>query len=111
MDTIAARLGELGPLDFTRRDSLYLAGNLPDKNELAQEYEARRAARLASRYLDRKTLRARFGIAKSSALLSYDSLAVDPRQATLALLKAACERKTTIFPPPRSSTSTPAPGA
>ena len=60
---------------------------------------ARRAAGLASRYLNRKELRARFGLARSAALLSYDNLVINPRQATLALLKAACARKTTIYSP------------
>ena len=99
VDAIAARLGELGVRDIKRRDSLYLAGNLLDKDELAQEHEARRAAGLATRYLDREALRSRFGIARSAALLSYDSLVLNPRQVTMALLKAACARQTTIYSP------------
>ena len=99
VDAIAARLGELGVRDIKRRDSLYLSGNLLDEDELFHEHEARRAAGLATRYLDRKALRLRFGIARSAALLSYDSLVLNPRQVTMALLKAACTRKTTIYSP------------
>ena len=99
VDAIAARLGELGIADVTRRDSLYLAGNVLDKDKLEREHAARRAAGLASRYLDRKNLRDRFGISRSAALQSYDSLVVNPRQVTLALLKAACARKATIHSP------------
>jgi glycine/D-amino acid oxidase-like deaminating enzyme len=99
VDAIAARLGELGISDVNRRDSLYLAGNLLDKDELKREHIARRAAGLASRYLDRKSLRGRYGIIRSAALQSYDDLVVNPRQVTLALLKAACARKTTISSP------------
>jgi glycine/D-amino acid oxidase-like deaminating enzyme len=76
-----------------------LAGNLLDRDELDREHDARRAAGLASRYLNGKELRARFGITRRAALLSYESLVIDPREATLALLKAACARKTTIYWP------------
>jgi glycine/D-amino acid oxidase-like deaminating enzyme len=99
VDAIAARLGELGIADVARRDSLYLAGNVLDKDGLEREHAARRAAGLASRYLDRKSLRDRFGIVRSAALQSYDSLVVNPRHVTLALLKAACARKATINSP------------
>jgi glycine/D-amino acid oxidase-like deaminating enzyme len=99
VDAIAARLGELGTRDVRRRGSLYLAGYLLERDELGREHDARRAAGLASRYLSGKELRERFGIARSAALLSYDSLVIDPRQATLTLLKAACARKTTIYSP------------
>jgi glycine/D-amino acid oxidase-like deaminating enzyme len=54
---------------------------------------------LASRYLNRKDVRARFRIARSAALLGYDSVLINPRQATLALLKAACARTATIYSP------------
>ncbi len=99
VDAIAARLSELDVRDARRRGSLYLAGNLLDRDELDREHDARRAAGLASRYLNGKELRARFGITRRAALLSYDSLVIDPREATLALLKAACARKTTIYWP------------
>jgi glycine/D-amino acid oxidase-like deaminating enzyme len=99
VDAIAARLSELDVRDARRRGSLYLAGNLLDRDELDREHDARRAAGLASRYLNGKELRARFGITRRAALLSYDSLVIDPREATLALLKAACARKTTIYSP------------
>jgi len=99
VDAIAARLSELDVRDARRRGSLYLAGNLLDRDELDREHDARRAAGLASRYLNGKELRARFGITRRAALLSYESLVIDPREATLALLKAACARKTTIYWP------------
>lgn len=99
VDSIAARLGELGVRDVERRDSLYLAGNLLDADELAKEHDARLAAGLASRYLDRKQLSARFDIARRAALLSYDGLVLNPRQVTMALLKAASAGKTAIYSP------------
>ncbi len=99
VDELAARLGELGVPDVVGRDSLYLAGNLLDQDELAREHDARRAAGFASRYFDRKALRARFGIARDAAILGYGNLAIDPRKVTLALLKAATEQGSKIFTP------------
>ncbi len=99
VDGIAARLGELGIADVQRRDTLYLAGDLLDADQLEQEHHARRAAGLASTLLSRKELRSRFGIARSAALMSYDGLTIDPRRTTLALLKAAQAYRTTIYCP------------
>jgi len=99
VDAIAARLEELDVRDVRRRGSLYLAGNLLSTDGLAREHDARRRTGLASRYLSRKDLGDRFGIARAAALLSYDSLVIDPRQSTLALLKAACARRTVIYSP------------
>jgi glycine/D-amino acid oxidase-like deaminating enzyme len=99
VDALTARLEELGVTDVVRRNSLYLAGNLLDKDELRREHEARRAAGLASLFLDGKMLRARFGIDRTAALLSYDGLVIDPRRTTLALLQAASANKARIFAP------------
>ena len=61
--------------------------------------DARRAAGLPSRFLDRASLRERFGIARPAALLGYGNLAIDPRKATLALLSAAAAQSARIFAP------------
>ncbi len=99
VDAITARQRELGVADVAMRDSLYLAGDVLDRDGLLREHEARRAAGLASRFLDGKELRARFGIAKPAALLGYGNLAIDPRKATLALLNAAARENTKVFCP------------
>ena len=99
VDAIKARLHELSVPDITERDSLYLAGNVLDRDGLVGEHEARKAAGLASTFLDRSELRGRFGIVRSAALLGYGNLAIDPRKATIALLNAAAARSTTIFCP------------
>ena len=99
VDALAARLGELDVPDVARRDSLYLAGNVLDKDGLAREHDARRAAGLASRYLDRAALRTRFGLTRDAALLGYGNLILDPRKVTVALLNAAVAHKTRIFAP------------
>lgn len=99
VDELAARLRELGVPDAAGRDTLYLAGDVLDRDGLAREHAARRAAGLASRFLDRKELGERFGIQRSAALLGYGNLAIDPRRTTLALLKAASAQNTKIFCP------------
>jgi len=99
VDAIAARLRELSVSDVAVRDSLYLAGDMLNRNALLREHHARRAAGLASTFLDRKRLRQRFGIARAAALLGYGNLAIEPRKATLALLNAAADNHTKIFCP------------
>jgi glycine/D-amino acid oxidase-like deaminating enzyme len=99
VDALAARFKELGIADVAVRDSLYLAGDVLDRDGLAREHDARRAAGLPSRLLGRSELRARFGITKAAALMGYGNLAIDPRKATLALLKAAAQRNAEIFCP------------
>lgn len=99
VDAIAARLGELDLKRIKLRDTLYLAGNLLGPKELLREDQARRTAGLASRYLDGKDLRRRYGVSRAAALLSYDGIVIDPREATLALLKAASARTAKIYGP------------
>ena len=99
VDAVAARLKELDVADVVQRGSLYLAGNMLDRDGLEREHTARRAAGLASRFLDRRALRERFGIARSAALLGYGNFAIDPRKATIAMLNAAAEGGTKIFAP------------
>jgi len=99
VDAFIARLGDLGVPDFVRRNSLFMAGDDLDKDDLAREHDARRAAGLASLFLGKKELRARFGISREAALLAYGDLAIDPRRTTLAFLKAAALRKAKVFSP------------
>jgi glycine/D-amino acid oxidase-like deaminating enzyme len=99
VDALAARLRELAVAGVTRRDALYLTGDALDQDDLAREHDARRAAGLASQFLDRKALHGRFGIRRQAALLAADNLSIDPRRTTLALLRAAAARKARIFAP------------
>ena len=99
VDAVGARLEELGTPDAARRNSLYLAGNVLNADGLAREHDARRAAGLASRFLDRRALRAHFGIKSDAAVMGYGDIAIDPRQTTLALLQAACDQGATIYAP------------
>ena len=99
VEALAARFDELKLTDVARRNSLYLAGNTLGRNELEREHEARRAAGLPSRFLDRKSLRDQFRIARAAALVSHGSLVIDPRKATLALLQAAAAKGAALFAP------------
>lgn len=99
VEALAARLQELAFADVARRDSLYLAGNVLGPKALEREHEARRSAGLPSRFLDRKTLREQFGIARAAAIMGYGNLVIDPRKCALALLKAAAENGARLFSP------------
>jgi glycine/D-amino acid oxidase-like deaminating enzyme len=103
VEGLAARLGELRVPDVMRRDSLYLAGNTLGPKELRREHDARQASGLPSRFLGRNALRERFGIARSAALKTYGNLVIDPRKATLALLRAAAANGARIFAPSEMS--------
>ena len=62
----------------TSRNTLFLAGNKLDSGALALEARARIAAGLETVVLSRAALKQRFGIARSSALLGFDNLTVNP---------------------------------
>jgi glycine/D-amino acid oxidase-like deaminating enzyme len=99
VEALAARFDELKLTDVARRNSLYLAGNTLGRNELEREHEARKAAGLPSRFLDRKSLRDEFRIRRAAALVGHGNLVIDPRKATLALLQAAAEKGAALFAP------------
>ncbi len=99
VEALAARFEELRLPGAQRRASLYLAGNVLDRDALWREHEARRASGLVSRYLPRKLLHRQFGISRDAALLGYGSLLIEPRRAALALLAAAAANGAKIFAP------------
>jgi glycine/D-amino acid oxidase-like deaminating enzyme len=71
------------------RPSVYLAGDVLDAHELARETRARQRIGLPSHYLDRNSLRARFGLIRSAAIVSDDNIAADPRALAAGFLKRA----------------------
>ena len=107
VESLAVRLGELGLADIARRDSLYLAGNVLGRKELQREHEARQASGLPSRFLNRKALHDRYGIARAAALMGYGNLVIDPRKSTLALLNAAAANGARVFAPVEMTNVTP----
>jgi glycine/D-amino acid oxidase-like deaminating enzyme len=99
LDALAARIQELKIPDVAQRDSLYLAGTQMDAKALQREAQARRAIGLETLYLERRALKARFGISREAALLGYGNLAADPRKLTSALLRRAQRGGARLYSP------------
>lgn len=94
------RIAALGiRCDLEARSSLYLAGDVLDAQDLADEARIRRAAGLPAEWLDAETLGARFGISREAAILSPGNLALHPRKLTAGFLRAAAERGARFLAP------------
>jgi len=92
VDGLAARVRELSIAPASRRDSLYLAGDVLDADALVREHEARNRAGLETALLDADALKKRFGIERPAALLGYDNLEADPVVLAAGFLRAALAR-------------------
>jgi glycine/D-amino acid oxidase-like deaminating enzyme len=99
VDALAARFSELAVPNVMLRNTLYLSGNILGGDALWREHSARRAAGLASRFLDREALRDGFGVRREAALQGFGTLVIDPRKATHALLRAATDNGARVFGP------------
>ena len=100
LHALAARTRDLGiRADLSRADNLYLAGNVLDADGIAEEAKARAGAGIETKFLPRRELKERFGIARAAALLAYDDVALDPRRLTSGYLNAAIERGARLFAP------------
>ena len=82
-----------------RKPALYLAGDQMDAEALRAEAAARRRIGIAAEWLDRETLKSRFGIDRDAAILSPDSAIANPAQLTAGLLRAAQKRGAVIASP------------
>ena len=81
------------------KSSLYLAGDEYGHRALEAEAEARAEIGLDSRYLDAPTLRERFGVERTGAILSSGSASGDPARLAAALLRRAEARGAQIWSP------------
>jgi glycine/D-amino acid oxidase-like deaminating enzyme len=100
VDALRARTRDLGiDCDLEDRDSLYLAGDMLDAEEIEKEFEARRAIGLEAVFLKRGALKERFGIARSAGLLAFADMQADPRRMTSGYLREAVERGAAIHAP------------
>jgi glycine/D-amino acid oxidase-like deaminating enzyme len=100
VDAIRERARRLGFDDeLTERASLYLAGDVLDGDALAAEHAERARAGFEVEFLDRKTLRARFGIEREAAILGMGNLECDPRRLAFAFLRDALARGARFFAP------------
>ena len=97
---LAERTLRLGiDADLVPRDALYLAGDVLDASGMAREARARERAGFEVELLDRQQLRARYGIARSAALLGFGDFVADPRKLAAGYLRAAVRRRAKIFAP------------
>jgi glycine/D-amino acid oxidase-like deaminating enzyme len=77
---------------FSARESLYLAGDTYGARAFAAEVEAREKAGVPGTLLSAATLRARYGIARTGAIVSPGSATADPAQLTAGLLRRVVAR-------------------
>jgi glycine/D-amino acid oxidase-like deaminating enzyme len=81
------------------RPSVYLAGDILDARGLVKEVHARERIGLPSQYLDRRALRARFGLSRPAAIVSDDNVAADPRALAAGFLRRAQRLGAQIYAP------------
>lgn len=100
VESIAAKI-RTNKIDcaFERKDSLYLAGTLLDREGLKAEASAREAIGIATALIDGKTLRQDYGMKCDAALLNQNNLTCNPVQLTAGFLKAAIERGAILYSP------------
>ena len=100
VDAIRERAGRLGiEADLVERPSLYLAGDVLDAGGLAKECDERRAAGFEVELLDRKAVKARFGLTREAAIVGYGNLEAEPRRLALAFLRDAVARGARLHAP------------
>lgn len=100
VDALRDRVRRLGiAADHASRDTLYLAGNLLDRDGLEREAEARRRCGFEVELLGPAAVKARFGLAPRHAILGFGNYAADPRRLTAGLLKAAIASGARLFAP------------
>ncbi len=100
VDALRERSRHLGiRADQLNRDSLYLSGNVLDRDGLLREAEARRRGGFETTFLEKRDVLDRFGIRGRSALLSYDNFSADPRRLASGFLAAAVARGTRVYAP------------
>ena len=98
VDALRERSRQLGiRANQVNRDSLYLSGNVLDRAALLREAEARRRAGFNTTFLERREVKARFGVRGRSALLSYDNFSANPRLLATGFLAAAIARGTEVL--------------
>jgi glycine/D-amino acid oxidase-like deaminating enzyme len=81
------------------RPSVYLSGTLLDARGLEAEAKARGRLGLPSHFLNRQALRARFGLSRSAAIVSYHNIAVNPRELAAGFLRRAMQLGAQLFAP------------
>ncbi|ATP58248.1 FAD-dependent oxidoreductase [Pedobacter ginsengisoli] len=82
---------------FEKKESLYFAGKSKDVKWLKQEYEARKTAGFEVKWLDKKEVKANYGIVAEGGILSADGGSVDAFCLTHDLLHYNAEKGLGVF--------------
>lgn len=82
---------------FEKKESLYFAGKSKDIKWLKREYEARKLAGIEVKWLDKKEIRAIYGLDAEGAILSADGASVDAFCLTHDLLHYNSKRGLSVF--------------
>ena len=101
VDALAARSWRTHVPRVVRRNSLYLAGNVLDKDALIREHETRLSTGVASRYLNRAALNTRYGIRREAALMGFDNLVTRSPPDHACPLAGGCRQQGEDFRPGR----------
>jgi len=81
-----------------RRNSPYLVGNTAGHIKLVEEARVRKVAGLPCEYIDGTDLKARFGVARTGAIVGTRSAVTNPVALTRGLLRRAQANGARIFP-------------
>ncbi|MFI5421126.1 MAG: NAD(P)/FAD-dependent oxidoreductase, partial [Nitrososphaerales archaeon] len=82
---------------FRRKNSVYLASRVADKEILKTEYETRRKFGFDIEYLDQREIENNFSFSRPAGLLTHSDAEVDPYLLTHALLKNAMKKELRAF--------------
>jgi glycine/D-amino acid oxidase-like deaminating enzyme len=81
------------------RDTLYLQGDLLDREGLEAEAAARRRGGFEVSLLSGPAVTERYGLAGRAAILGHGNLAADPRRLAAGFLRAALDRGARLYAP------------
>lgn len=100
LDALRERSAHLGiKADLAVRDTVYLQGDVLDREGLELEAAARRRAGFEVSLLSGTDVAGRYGLAQRAAILGHGNLAADPRRLAAGFLEAALRRGATLHAP------------
>ena len=89
--------GRVGGVDFAAQKSLYYASRHRDATSLRDEFELRRKHGFSVDWLDKKAMKARYGLSAPCAILSHIAARLDPYRLTHRLLARHVKRGGQVF--------------
>lgn len=85
IDTLAELAAEVGDVDFARQESLYFASQAKDEATLYSEFKLRRTHNFKADWLHADSVRDRYGLVSSGAILTHHAARIDPYRMTYQL--------------------------